>query len=390
MTYTSDLSLCLRARMWTFDDASRKAVAIQTQEMARTLYALGWHPTGLPAKIVVDEAKLAPREDWLAHFLGRTRHELHVRWPDQSMFMVEPGVRDVVLHNHRATYSPRGLVDGIAKTPFTFATFHEMGFRKYPELPEGFSSARGIPGGGGPIGLGLGVKGDGHLVFVSRRWITHGGPWRVLRGAEDTSFLQLYDLGATPEVAWSQAEPGHARLYSRGGGKVGFVWLREDPERLAPKDAKHDRSHRKLWVLAGDRKVGVEEMRDVAEYRFNGTVAPERLFPPTTSTAYVFGSEERAKEHLHELWLRGHEVWFERAGERTRVDEAHDPAPPAPPAWVAEADAREAHAPARLPTDRPKSASPPPPAEASDAASEGESEADEADDGEITGDLRLR
>lgn len=141
---------------------------------------------------------------------------------------------------------------------------------------------------------------------------------------------------------------------AEGPSSTGFLWYDETPADQLPRDATYDTKTQTTWVLAKDRSVDTNEMYWVALERFNGTVKPASMYRPVKASAYLFSTEERAKAHLHELWLRGHQVWYERGTERVRIDETYAPPPPKPPAWVREAEAREAQPPpAKKPLAKP-------------------------------------
>jgi len=54
---------------------------------------------------------------------------------------------------------------------------------------------------------------------------------------------------------------------------------------------------------------------------------------PVDNVAYVFMTEEAARAHLHELWLRGLECRALIAGRETRLDNDYAPHPD-PPEWA--------------------------------------------------------
>lgn len=360
MSNPSRLEIVVTAATWTFDKSTQAAADAQIRDMLRSLHALGWHPPEVPDIVKVDDRSIAPREDWFEQAWKRAKYGAMTRWGprDRAVMELDLGVRTTSLVNRQTTFTIPSLVAGLATIPFTLATVGGIFYGPQWVFPPDYFTHRGFAGQHGSFGLAAVFRGDGHNVLVSRRWLTHGGPWRVLRGPNDTTFVQFYDLGAkSPEVAWSQAKEAYPRLEPRYDGTTGFVWFDETPGDQLPKDAIYDHQTQTTWVLAKDRSVDTNEMYWVALERFNGTVKPASMYRTVKASAYLFASEQRAKQHLHELWLGGHQVWFERGTERVRIDETYDPAPPPAPAWVREAEARESNpAPTQQPMDEPAQA----------------------------------
>jgi hypothetical protein len=160
---------------------------------------------------------------------------------------------------------------------------------------------------------------------VSRRWLEYG-PWRLLRGEGDLSFVQFHDLAAGADEALAQARPGQARM---GIGETGG-FLQDDYVYRADRTGLYDAAERKL-VIAAAGPVSQLAMRDACAAR-RARRNDER--EPIERIAYMFISEALAREHLHDLWLRELECWALIDGKKVRLDESYRPAP-TQPEWVA-------------------------------------------------------
>jgi hypothetical protein len=209
----------------------------------------------------------------------------------------------------------------------------------------GFSGARidysGCDFGDGHVDLGwmCGFKGDGHRSIVSRRWLEFG-PWRLVRGKNDLSFVQFHDLQADDETALEQARPGHLRMgYSSVGGFIPpvFTWsVLRDAAKGSIKGV-YDASTETLVQVVAGRKVEPLEMLEAAAIKVR-----QPLEKPVRQVAYVFIDEREARAHLHELWLHGLEVRAIINGREIRLDEQHAPKP-TPPDWVKRVQDRDGY-----------------------------------------------
>jgi hypothetical protein len=247
--------------------------------------------------------------------------EVILRWDDGTTLAVLG--RDIV----KLTYD--GFEGGVTETlqslsrlPFTIASFKTM----YPTWRSEYGYR---PPTFGDLhwrhGWACAFKGDGHGRLVSRRWLDFG-PWRVLRGDDDTTLIQFHDLEADAETALEQARPGHERMgVSDSGGFIqsGYVYAQDLSGLYSPDE-------RSLKVLVFDREISQRELLDAAAARYYQALGPDR---PIGAVAYVFVEEEEARANLHELWLREFECWAFVDGVETRLDEGYEPKPDPPP-WV--------------------------------------------------------
>lgn len=200
------------------------------------------------------------------------------------------------------------------------------------ELPFAYGSVRGGAETGPGFGAGhflfgsmCAFKGGGHEAMVSRRWLEFG-PWRLLRGRNDLSFVQFHDLQAGEATAIEQAGPGH-RWMARG-----FFGLSTSWDNL--KGQYEPNTETLIRVIAG-RIVGEEEMFEAALIK-----ARQPLVKRVRQVAYVFIDEKEARAHVHQLWLRGLEVRTFIGGREIRIDEDYQ-AQPVVPDWVKKIQDRE-------------------------------------------------
>lgn len=294
-----------------------------------------WLPTELPYEVTVDDRKMAPRADWLKEWGPKTKHDIDARWEDGSAMLVNKGTEIVKLNRFKLDLDLARFVDDLATIPFETAVFPSRAYYVYKgNWPEGWWRGPGLTGAHHRATWGIALRGDaGHARLVSRRWIKHGGPWRAHSAANDTTLFQFHDLAATdPFLAWAQAKPCIDRLtYQPDLDTCGIV--ETSPKRYEPKDGKYDAKAKRLEITAGARTVPGTEMHDACDHRYTARVRGGK-WPALDSIAYIFSSEKVAKAHLHELWLRELECWYEADGKRVRLDADYAPKAPAPPAWV--------------------------------------------------------
>jgi hypothetical protein len=304
--------------------------------VGRALYSKGWQPGEVPREIKVDEKQLAPRVDFLDRWADKSKYDLDVQWADETFFGISKG-SDIVRLNRRALIDLEleRFVAELATIPFETACLDHHSFWGYKgKLPAGWFHGKGLVGAHFMAGWGLVLRGKGHDHLVSRRWITHGGPWRVLTGPNDTTLFQFYDLAAPdPWIAWDQAKPCAERLtYQPRLPTCGIV--ERGPVIYEPKDGVYDATAKRLVVRAGSRSVPTTEMHDACEHRYSARLGlvPKKRYE---TIAYTFSSESAARTHLHDLWLRDLECWYQVDGTSVRLDADYAPKPYPPPAWAA-------------------------------------------------------
>ena len=177
-------------------------------------------------------------------------------------------------------------------------------------------------------------KGDGHRRVASRRFLGHG-PWRLLYFPEDDlSVVLFHDFAATPEEALAQAQPGVLLL-----GNVpqsGYIFEKEHyyQEKVGGLYVAQDRTFR---IVVHGRDVGMHEMHDAFAMKYWQGADENK---PVEDVAFVFIEEDRARRHLHDLWLRGLQCRTIVKGREVRLDTDYVP-PDTKPQWVRDWEARE-------------------------------------------------
>lgn len=244
---------------------------------------------------------------------------------------------------------PAEVLQRLSEAPFSVATagsIHGDWHRPvghYPRVNTGdFHEA---------VGWAMFFKGGGHRHLVSRRWLDRG-PWRVLRGPNDTTMVQFHDLSADSATALVQARPGHDRMVK--DPDAGYISTFARPS--APVEGLYLEDTHQLRVICQEgRDISTVAMTDACKVRFQRYVDRERMAwlraraarggfdaspyqvaegPIVESVAYVFVTEEDARRHLHELWLRDLECWSLEGGKEVRLDLDYEPPPPHTPDWV--------------------------------------------------------
>ena len=186
-----------------------------------------------------------------------------------------------------------------------------------------------------PHGWACAFKGAGHDRLVSRRWLDYG-PWRVLRGANDTTLVQFHDVsdGVDAATALEQARPAHQRMgISRTGG-----FLQRRYRYGYDLEGFYDANERILKIVVHGREVTQHEMRDACAARHYNILGPDN---PLNNVAFVFIEESVAREHLHELWLRELECRAIIDGQEVLLNTDYDPPPPEKAQWVRDLETRE-------------------------------------------------
>jgi hypothetical protein len=299
--------------------------------LMRQLAALPALQADLIHLIRVDDRKRKLIPGWVDTYVPASQREIRVEWGADAHHWLRYD-RDLLVAVQISGFSRNvnAVAALISDLPFTVASFGSMHDSWF--AADNFYAGPSFGEGHFPLGWGCAFKGEGHRQLASRRWLEFG-PWRLLRGAGDTSLVQFHDIAADAATALAQARPGHERMgISDIGGYLqrNYVYTHHIGGRYSP-------ATRKLEIVVHGREVTQVEMRDAAAVRRYQDLGPEN---PVDSIAYIFMEEGPARAHLHELWLRELECWALVAGREQRLDAAYQPAP-TPPAW---AQALEAHA----------------------------------------------
>jgi hypothetical protein len=271
-----------------------------------------------PDELQIAGRKVQPAKHWPVALDATTSGQ--ASWGDlsESYFSFRPPyITSVRLPDFPA--DPAAAIRLIEPLPFeliTFGVLHESWLKSY--TPPGFSNMQAL------LGWACAFRGAGHDNLVSRRWLDYG-PWRLIRSAGDLSFVQFHDLAADGDTALAQAKPGHERMgISETGG-----YLQSDYVYRSEVRGLYLANERKL-VISAAGPVSQVEMRDACAARRDRRNDPKE---PIERIAYMFITEDLARDHLHELWLRDLECWTLVLGKKVRLDENYAP-PIVKPDWV--------------------------------------------------------
>jgi len=273
---------------------------------------------GPPDVLMLGDDRVAASADWRS-LLRADGRAVHARWGDSMRTLFDylpPEVVSARLPLERDAVAGMAL---LAPLPFelaSFGTLHRDWLGTY--TPAAFAAFHALPG------WACAFRGAGHDHLVSRRWLEFG-PWRLVKAADDLSFVQFHDLAADSATALQQARAGHERM---GVGDTGG-FLRDDHVFADDVKGLYVAAERKLVVTATG-EVSQRAMRDACAARRQRR---QDAAQPVERIAYLFIDEALARRHLHELWLRELECWALVDGQQRRLDDGYAPAP-RPPAWV--------------------------------------------------------
>ena len=296
------------------------ALAGETEAIAKAVAARA--PDRAPDKLALDYKPAKTGADWLARMLAAPQGS--ARWEGSAFSLAVR--RGVIVEAEAADVAPtaQAALTWLADLPFEVASFATL----HPSWLAGPTpyDAPTFADGHWPHGWACAFRGPGHEHLVSRRWLEHG-PWALVRGGNDLSLVLFHDPAADADTALAQARPGHARMgIAPDGGYIqrDFVYKYDLHGRYLP-------ATREMRIMATRRDVEPREMLEACASRWN---ARWGLETNVDLVSYVFLEEDRARRHLHELWLRGLGCLAMIEGEEHRLDSEHHPAP-APPAWAA-------------------------------------------------------
>jgi hypothetical protein len=148
--------------------------------------------------------------------------------------------------------------------------------------------------------------------------------------------VQFHDVSGDVDAgtALDQAKPAHQRMGIDDSG--GFIQSRYVYEHDL--EGLYDDNAQLLKIVVRDRDVSPCEMLDACDARNYDVLGPDK---PLDNVAFVFMEESAAREHLHELWLRGLECRTIIDGQEVLLNADYDPPPPEKPQWVVDVEARE-------------------------------------------------
>ena len=272
-------------------------------------------------------------DDWIDRLIPTYKFGAGAYWGDmidyEGFLSFSPGnraVADIVkvdIPNYQL--DPQAIFNLLESIPWTLAGFYDA-YSDWDEYyGEGFADKHF------GHGWACAFKGEGHNRLVSRRWLEYG-PWRVLKGANDTTLIQFHDLEADSATALEQAKVGHKRMgISDTGGfiQTDYAYDHDIEGFYKPED-------RRLKIVVIDRIVSQREMLNYCAARHYQVLGKDK---PLDKVAFVFIKEEEARKYLHELWLRELECWTFINSIETRIDIDYQPVVDKPD-WVLNLPAR--------------------------------------------------
>lgn len=171
-------------------------------------------------------------------------------------------------------------------------------------------------------GWACAFRGEGHRRLASRRMLEHG-PWR-LETSGDLSIVLFHDPAADEATALAQAQPGHRAMGITDEG----AYIQTDYVYEYTLNGHYLPESRDMRIVAARRDVSLTEMLDACAARL------ERRWPyPVDTVSYAFLEEDRARRHLHDLWLRELRCFAMIEGKEHRLDADYAPRP-SPPGWT--------------------------------------------------------
>jgi hypothetical protein len=290
----------------------------------RQLVESGIAGSGLPSSVSVDGKSRKPSAGWIERSASACKEFFIADWQTgASLGLNVDG--PVLLRVPHYDLEPYRLLEFLSNVPFTIGSSATL----YPEWLNGALGekyrAPSFAEQHWPHGWACFFKGEGHNRLVSRRWLDFG-PWRLLKGPNDTSLVQFHDLEADALTALAQARIGHQRMGISEEG--GFIQKRY----VYAYDLKglYYAEQRQVHIVVHGRKVTQREMLDACAARLYQRLGPEQ---PLDNIVYVFVEEEAALAHLHELWLRELGCRMFREGQEIDAFTHYHPAP-VHPEWV--------------------------------------------------------
>lgn len=287
---------------------------------------------GPPSSISFNGRKKKVTPDWLERLSAETRGYLRGVWEGRGWMQIE-GRELVKTSLVDYDIDPPRLLALLAELPFDVCSAAPIYEEWFGSLREEYA-ARTFGRLHWEHGWGCLFRGEGHGRLVSRRWLDYG-PWRLLRGANDTSLVQFHDLEADAAAALAQASPGHERMgYSDAGGylQTNFTYSQD------LKGLYYAGERKMIVAVPYGERVSEREMLDACAARLQQALGEDK---PLDNVVYSFVDDDVARAHLHELWLRGLECRSFVEGVEGRLDDDYRPPPPRRPDWVVRLEERE-------------------------------------------------
>jgi len=277
-----------------------------------------------PVSITVDNRAKKVTPDWIDKWAISCKRDIMVYWGDNEEDFISYNKHGIVKASiHVFPRNAKAVLTLLSPSPWTVATFRSIhtawSASTNMYLGSIFSDMHLS------LGWGCGFKGEGHKRLVSRRWLEFG-PWYLLHGSNDISLVQFHDLEADATTALDQAKIGHERM---GISDIGG-YIQSDYVYTHELSGLYEPEQRLLKIIVHGRDVSQAEMLDACAARYYQVLGPTQ---PIEDVAYIFMEEAKARQHLHELWLRELECRAIINGQEVRLDTEYNPIPDKPE-WV--------------------------------------------------------
>jgi hypothetical protein len=292
--------------------------------LLRGLVDRGLVASSPPDELAAHDAKVKPvPADWAA--VDFRRKTLKADWADGSYVLVNRG--DLVrISTRKYPLDVPELVSRLARCDFEAASVRQIVWWDNPKGPA-YKPPEGTIGTA-PLGFAVAFRGDGHRRAMSRRWLDRG-PWRVLRGDHDTTFVQFHDENADVSTSLAQAKPGHALMSDRDQAPLP---LRDAYQPGVPAlEGTYLADQRRLMIAVAGRSPSRRELRDAVAARFYQLLGADR---PLDNVQFRFAYQQELDAVLPDLWLYGLEAYLRDGSGLHRKDDGYAPPPYAKPAWV--------------------------------------------------------
>jgi hypothetical protein len=290
--------------------------------LLRSLVTQGLISADRPTKLLKDGFAHRVPDDWIGLPLNDT---LRASWPDDSLVYVID--RDLVkISTRNFELDMVGLLEQLSGVEFEMANVGKVFWWDNPNGPAYEAPESSV--GRAALGSATAYRGRGHGRAISRRWIERG-PWRVLRGKNDTTLTQFHEEDVEMSTALEQARRCHVvmsdetqaplptrKAYGAGELTLSGTWV--EPTR-------------EFVVSVAGREPGRRELREAVALRFFQLLGPDQ---PVDKVVYSFMDEKELKAVIDDLWLYDMEARLRDASGWHRRDDRYVPPPAHKPSWI--------------------------------------------------------
>jgi hypothetical protein len=272
--------------------------------LSRALLDAAPYAKGRPSQLRVKLNDVEVTDDWRERLLAPVVDGLTVVWGRGQQIGRNPGAVSASFPS--VALEPAAVLEAVASLPFELAVVPPVHVWSDDYFAPAIGADHAL------LGWAAILKGAGHeRHLVSRRWIEHG-PWRTVRGPNDTTLVQFHQLEIDESASMTQAQAAHDWFVA------GFL---RTPHRYKQDVAGvYTADDGLLRVVVNDRKVTDAELLDACAARRDRKDDRDR---PIRNVAYVFTDEAAAKANLERLWLRGLECRALVKGNELRLDDRY-------------------------------------------------------------------